>query len=82
MVSATRAPAAFVVAGAKSVTVGVRVLVLQNAAAPFMEPPTVRGFARLALELEAVLPSAWSQEKRGFKSSPLNGVISGLKITE
>src|SRR6185295_15504166 len=45
-------------------------------------PPTVRMLTRLRRALIFVTPSAWNQEKRGFRSSPLMGEYSGLTISE
>src|SRR5207253_11411126 len=50
------------------------------AAATFIEPPTVRGLLALRRAAPAVKPSAWKYEYIGFRSSPLNGVISGLSM--
>src|SRR5262245_36722264 len=40
-------------------------------------PPTVLTLTRLRREKMLVTPSAWNQEYKGFRSSPLNGVYSG-----
>src|SRR5207249_8827264 len=51
-----------------------------TAAATFIAPPTVRGLLALRRAAPDVKPSAWKYEYIGFRSSPLNGVISRLSM--